>query len=215
MAVAQVLSMVAILAISVAIGFVAFYLTSDLSKVHKKQWITEMLSQLINFVIFIWLGKIVWHFDLFIQDPLAILAYPSNAQAFYLAVLFIVLTLAYKQFRGKLDIHAFMYVCIPVFLVASFVYEFIQFVWENHTSAIGYLALLALLLIVFVFIRDRLNHSAVTIVMMMGWTAGVLLLTLIQPLTTVFGYIMVPWFAGVLFVASILLLIINRRKKVS
>ena len=174
-----------------------------------------MISQLINFVIYIWLGKIILNLALFVKDPLAILAYPSNAHAFYLAVLFSVLTLAYKQFYRKVDMVSFIHACIPVFLSASFVYEFIQFVWYDHTYAIGNLILLTVLIIVGLLIRDRIRSTIVTTIMIIGWSTGMLLLTFILPLTTVFGYIMDSWFIGLLLITNIILLTINQRKRVT
>ncbi|MBM7600890.1 hypothetical protein JOC34_003304 [Virgibacillus halotolerans] len=198
-----------------AVGFIVFFVISDLPKSHKKKMISEMISQLINFVIYIWLGKIILDLALFVKDPLAILAYPSNAHAFYLAVLFSVLTLAYKQFYRKVDMVSFIPACIPVFLSASFVYEFIQFVWYDHTYAIGNLILLTVLIIVGLLIRDRIRSTIVTTIMIIGWSTGMLLLTFILPLTTVFGYIMDSWFIGLLLITNIILLTINQRKRVT
>src|SRR5690625_3616935 len=66
-------------------GFIFFYLMSALSKAKKKQQAEEVTSLLINFVIYIWIGKILLNFLTFIKDPLAVLAYPSNSHAFYIS----------------------------------------------------------------------------------------------------------------------------------
>lgn len=215
MVAAQKFAMVGMIAFSVAIGFIVFFVISDLPKSQKKKMITEMISQLVNLVIYIWLGKIILNLALFVKDPLAILAYPSNAHAFYLAILFSALTLAYKQIRRQMDVASFIHACIPVFLSASFVYEFIQLVWYDHTYAIGNLTLLTVLIIVFLLIRDRIRSTTVTTMMVIGWGAGMLLLTFIFPLTMVFGYIMDAWFIGLFLITNIILLIINQRKKVA
>lgn len=214
MAAAQILTAIAIIALSMALGLIAFYLISDLPNSQKKKWMSDMVSQLINFVIFIWVGKILLNISIFITDPLAILAYPSNADAFYLAVLFSALTLAYKQLRGQMDVISLIDKFIPVFLIASFVYEFIQFVWFHHSNAIGYLGLLAVLIIGFLLSRDRSQHT-VTPWIIIGWSIGTLILSYALPFITVFGYIMAPWFVGLIFITGILLLITNLRKKVT
>lgn len=214
MAAAQILTAISIIFMSFVVGISAFYYTSDLSKTLKKKHIAEITSQLVNFVIFIWVGKIVLNLPVLIKDPLAILAYPSNAQAFYLAVLFSTLTLAYKHVRRKMDVTSLINAFLPVFLIASFVYEFTQFFWSNDRYAIGYIALLAVLLVVYLFTYNHIKATTLTIMMVIGWSTGKLVLTFILPFTTVFGYIMEPWFLGLFFITSVLLLIFRLRKKV-
>ncbi|WP_230856172.1 MULTISPECIES: hypothetical protein [Bacillaceae] len=204
---------IGIIAVSMFAGFISYYITSDLSKEQRKKHMEEMISQLINFIIFIWLGKVILNFSIFIKDPLAILAYPSNSQSFYLAVLFSGLLLVYKSKRQQLYVLEFIESFLHVFLVASFTYEFIQLVWNDNTYAFGYLVLLTVLLVLFFLTRGRIAVITIIIMILTGWTAGVLLLTFIQPFVTVFGYIMAPWFVGLFFISSILLIIFKHRKR--
>ena len=95
---------IGIIIISFVVGLIFFYMISYLSKEQRKAQIEEIVSQLINFIIFIWIGKIILNFSIFIKDPLAILAYPSNAEAFYLAVLFSAILLFYKAYKKKFDV---------------------------------------------------------------------------------------------------------------
>ncbi|PAV29608.1 hypothetical protein CIL05_09525 [Virgibacillus profundi] len=203
---------ISIIVLSFAVGITSFYIMSDLSKEQKKKQMEELISQLVNFVIFIWLGKIIWHLSVFIKDPLAILAYPSNSDSFYIAVLFIAGLLVYKSFRKQLNVLTFMESFLHVFLVASFLYEFIQFVWNNNPYAFGYLILLSVLLILYFLLSRRITGSLLIIVILIGWTLGMLILTSIQPFVTVFGYIMEAWFVGLFFVLSFAILIYKRRK---
>lgn len=210
--VAAKITAIAVIVISLIIGVISFYIMSENPKIKKKKQMEEMISQLINFIIFIWLGKILVNITIFIKDPLAILAYPSGSDAFYLAVLFSALTLAYKAVRKQMDVIGFIQSFIPVFLVASFVYEFIQIVWQDNTYSTWYVALLAILLILFQLIKDRIAAGISTMVILIGWSAGMVTLTFIQPFVTVFGYIMEPWFIGLFFIASFILLIERRRR---
>src|SRR5690625_1095176 len=98
------LKAVGIIVISFIVGFAFFYITSPLQKELKKAQLEEMFSQLVNFIIFIWVGKIILNFSIFIDDPLAILAYPSNSEAFYLAVLFSAILLFYKSWQKTFDV---------------------------------------------------------------------------------------------------------------
>lgn len=215
MATATVLSSIAIIVISIVTGLISFYIISDLSKLKRKKQLEEIASQIVNFIIFIWLGKILLNLSVFIKDPLAILAYPSDSHAFYFAVLLSAIMLAYKSIRKQLDVRELMNSFLPVFLVASFVYEFIQIVWYKDTYSIGYLVLLTVLLVIYLLIRDQVTKPVLIIVILTGWTAGTLTLALILPFTTVFGYIMAPWFVGLFFLTSVTIIFYKQRKRVS
>ncbi|MGJ9459684.1 hypothetical protein [Oceanobacillus sp. CF4.6] len=203
---------ISILVLSFAAGIISFYIMSDLPKEEKKKQMDELISQLVNFVLFIWLGKILLHFSVFIKDPLAILAYPSNSDSFYFAVVGIVIVLFYKSFRKQINVLALMESFLHVFLVASFLYEFIQFVWYNNPYAFGYLIVLAILLLLYFLLSRRVTVSLLLLVMVIGWSLGMWLLSIIQPFVTVFGYIVEAWFVGLFFMLSFVILIYKRRK---
>lgn len=203
---------IGIIILSIIGGLVFFYMTSNLSKEHKKAQLEEMSSQLVNFIIFIWLGKIILNFSIFIKDPLAILAYPSNSEAFYLAVLFSAILLIYKSWRGKFDVLYFITSFLPVFLMASFMYEFIQLILGNNTYSFENLTLSTILLVLFLLISDRLTSRTLIITMLTGWSAGFLLLAYTQPFVTLFGYIMAPWFIGVFFIMNLVIFIISKQR---
>lgn len=214
MATISALASIAIIVISLLAGFLAFYLISDLSKMEKKKHIGELTSQLMNFVIFIWVGKILLNFSVFIRDPLAILAYPSNSSAFYLALFFSAVTIAIKSKRDQIDVLSLVKSFIYVFLIGSFVYEFIQIVWNNDTYSISNMILLTVLIIIFLFMRGRLTTNMLIIIMVIGWTSGTLALAYIMPFTMVFGFTMAPWFLGLFLIIFLTLMMFNKRKRV-
>ncbi|MHA0856536.1 hypothetical protein [Paenibacillus sp. CMAA1364] len=216
MGIVSVLAPIIKIIISVIVGTLAFYLLdSNESAAQKKQHVNEITSQLINFVIFIWISKIILKFSVFVKDPLVVLAYPSNALAFYLAVLFSTVAIAYKAKRQQVDVLLFSNAFMQVFLVASLVYEFIRIVWDKDTYSIGYMTLLALLFIVFLLIRDRIVTHNLIIIILLGWSVGTLALSLIMPVAMVFGYTMRPWFLILFLVTYLILIIFNQRKKVA
>src|SRR5690625_1979708 len=122
------LKAVGIIVISFIVGFAFFYITSPLQKELKKAQLEEMFSQLVNFIIFIWVGKIIWNFSIFINDPLAILAYPSNSDAFYIAILLSAILLFYKNWKKKLNVILLITYFLPVFLLVFFLFVFILFI---------------------------------------------------------------------------------------
>lgn len=213
MATVTVLASIGIIFISMIAGLAFFYITSSLPSVQRKKQIEDIASQLINFVIFIWLGKILLKLPIFIKDPLAILAYPSNSNAFYLAVLFSSLLLAYKAIKKQMNVLTLLHTFLPVFLMASFVYEFIQILYDNAYS-ISYIIILTMLILLLILLRDRFADGTVTTILFIGWLVGVLVLAWIQPFITVFGYMIAPWFLGLLFITISSFIIYKKRKRV-
>lgn len=202
---------IGVIVISIVIGLVFFYFTSELERDQKKIQLEEMVSQLINFVIFIWVGKIMMNFSIFIKDPLAILAYPSNSEAFYVAVSLSTILLFYKAKKKKFNVLQLVSSFLPVILVASFLYEFIQLVWNNNTYSIGNLALFTILLVFFLLAGDRMTSRKLMTMLLIGWSVGILLLAYIQPFATVFGYIMAPWFISLFLIINLLFITFVKR----
>lgn len=213
MASVQVLASIAIIIISFIAGIGFLYIISSLPKAEKKQQIEEIISQLINFVIFLWIGKILLHIKLFISDPLAVLAYPSNSGAFYIATLFLLLNVGYKVKRHKLNAKKLLASFIPIFLVASFVYEFIDIVWNGNTYSWEYLGLLTLLLVIFMVFQEKVSFMKFNYHLLLAWSLGKLVLALILPFTAVFGYTIAPWFLIILSMLLVILITVNLRKK--
>ncbi len=199
---------------SICGGILAFYMLSELTKEQKKRHIKEITSQLINFVLFIWVGKIILNFPLFISDPMAILAYPGDSSAFYLAVLFSSLYLFYKSQRGQMNMNMMVFIqsFIFVFLIASFLYEFMQLAWYDNTFSFGYMVLLGILLVLFLTAQGRIGSHTLIGALLIGWSLGIYIIATIQPFVTVFGYMMAPWFVGLFFAVSFTHLILNQRK---
>lgn len=212
MATTAVLTSIGIIVVSFIFAFIFYYVVSPLSKQKKKKMIEDMLSLLINFVIFVWVGKILLHLPLFVRDPLAVLAYPSHSQAFYVALFLTVVHLIYKVIRHQLNVWPLWIAFVPIFLSASFIYEFIQIVWFGNTIAWPYLGLLLILLISFIGGHDRWSEGTTTFTLMIGWNIGKVILAVVLPFTTVFGYTMSIWFLLTLLIAHSLWFLYYRRK---
>ncbi|AIF44883.1 MULTISPECIES: hypothetical protein [Virgibacillus] len=211
MAYTAILTNIGILILSILAGLFSFYLISDLPKEEKKKQAEEITSQIINFILFIWLGKIILHLGIFIQDPLAVLAYPSNSHALYLGLLFTSLAIAYKKYKQKIEVSSFILSFVPVFLVASFVYEFIEVVWRDNFYHWKYLTLLLILLGAYLILHNRLSKWKLIWVTLTGWIAGQLLLSYLMPYTTAFGYTMAPWFLILFYIASSSLIFFRKK----
>lgn len=205
---------VGMIILSLGVGFFTYFFLSDLAREKKKTYVGELLEQLMNFVIYMWIGKILLNLSVFIQDPLSILAYPSNSTAFYLAFFASVLTITIKSKRQKIKIVPFLNAFIYVFLIASFVYEFLQIVWNDNTYSISYMGLLAVLIIVFIVIRDRIATDQFNLILVAGWTLGTLGVALSMPFAMVFGYTISPWFLGSILIACLTVFTFEKWRKV-
>ncbi|WP_139343300.1 hypothetical protein [Virgibacillus siamensis] len=213
MAAAGKLMSVGIIVLSIAIGIISLIIFGRLSKKHRKNYLEEITSHFINLIIFIWAGKIILNFRVFMVDPLSILAYPSDSKSFYLAVFFSTVLFFYKSSKWQLDTLLFLESFLLVLLTASFVYEFIQYIWNDNQLAFGYLMLLAVLLFIFIFTLNRFSSSTLILVILTVWFIGVSLLLFIQPFVTVFSYMIAPWFLGLIFITGYLYILYCKRKR--
>ncbi|CEI83030.1 hypothetical protein J18TS1_07470 [Oceanobacillus oncorhynchi subsp. incaldanensis] len=200
MVIASKLIAAGIIAASFLVGCLSFYIMSNLPIKMKKKHIAEIVSQLINFVLFMWAGKIILNLSSFLSDPLTILAYPANSMAFYFAVFASIIMLIYKDKQKKLDLCPFMESFVHVFLVASFLYEFLEIILKDNVYAFGYLLLLSVLIILYFFLRERIQIKLLLLIILGSWSLGIITLSFMQPFVTVFGYMMDPWFISIFFI---------------
>ncbi|QKY71401.1 hypothetical protein [Lentibacillus sp. CBA3610] len=213
MVITSKLMSIGMMVFSFAIGFIILVMLGELSKEQRKIYLEEMISQLVNLIIFVWVGKIILNFPVFIEDPLTILAYPSGSDSFYLAVLFSAVLFLYKSSKWQLDTLVFLESFLLVLLTASFAYEFSQYIWNDNQFAFGYLILLTVLWLLFIFMQNRFSSGTSILVILTVWSLGVLLLLSIQPFVTVFGYMITPWFLGLFFVTGFSFILYCKRKR--
>lgn len=215
MAIASKATTIGVIIISLVVGVVFYYIFSHLPKKEKKKYVDELISQLINFILFVWGGKILLNLSLFIQDPLAVLAYPGDSNAFYLAILFTAMIVIYKTRRKNLNLFVFAKSFTYVFLISLFFYEFLQMVLEDDVYSIGYLLLSAILLITFYVINGRVNSFVFLMIILTAWTVGVLILNSIYPFVAIFGYLLEWGFIIIFYICCAVILILYERKGIS
>ncbi|MFC0016040.1 MULTISPECIES: hypothetical protein [Allobacillus] len=203
---------IAMILISMIVAIAIYYIMTNASKEEKRKQLNELTSQLVNFVLYIWLAKILLNLSLFLEDPLAVLAYPSNGEAFYLATLFTVITIAIQSYRGKLQVIPLVLTFIPVFLISVFFFEFLQLTIMDDLFVIGNIIVSGLLIVCYYWVHEKVSVDVLLMVMLAGWSAGMLALTLIQPFVTLFDYLMKPWFIGLFFVVMFSLILLKRKR---
>lgn len=207
MAIISKLTIISIIAISFGLAFLVFDLMSPLAKTQRKKEIGEAASQLINFVLFLWLAKILLNLPLFVQDPLAVLAYPSNSEAFYLATLFTGGLLFHQSRKKKIGGALFAHSLVQVIPAASFFYEFIQLMWRDNPFSLHYLIVFAVLLALFYMLQGRVSPQNQISIILGTAAAAFFAISFMLPYLSLFGYILEPWFLALLLAACFGLLI--------
>lgn len=207
MVITETLISAVILGVSATFGSIIYILINDAVKSEQKKTLEALLSQFINLIIFIYLIKILLNLDIFLEDPLAVLAYPSDSRVFYLAVVVTAGVIIYKSLKGKLDLKEFSDGMITLFLTSSMMYEFIHFVIYDDTYAFVYFLMLAVIFLVFYMLYSRIEKRSLLITAVLLWSAGIVVLSAVYGTVTVFDYTMRPWFAAFLAAGTIVMII--------
>src|SRR5690625_5171379 len=111
-----VLKAIGIYIISFLAGFAFYYFTNQKGKAEKRKMIDQFLSLIINFIIYIWLGKIIVHILLVFKDPLAVLAYPSDSKVLFVATILFAGHLVYFLFKRKKEMLEQLRAAFPMML---------------------------------------------------------------------------------------------------
>ncbi|MGM0898543.1 MAG: hypothetical protein ACQEV0_11620 [Bacillota bacterium] len=198
---------------SILFGGAVFYIMSDSVKALKKKRAGEAFSQIINFVLFIWLSKVLLNLPLLFSDPLAMLAYPSDSAAFYLAALFSSALLLYGVNSGQIIDWQLAHTLLHVLLPASFFYEFARLAWFDDVGAFGNLIVYTVLLALFIGLHDRVSAGIASSALISVWAVGMLLISWLQSYPSLFGYVMAPWFVIIVFAAGHFLILFTSRRR--
>lgn len=212
---AWIIMSIGIIIISFIVGVAFYYFISIVPNSVKKKQLEHVFSLLVNFVIYIWVGKILVTLSIFVKDPLAVLAYPSNSSAFYIAIVLLTINVLYKVWKEKFDVNQWFTAFVPIVLATSFTYEFIQYIQKQSLDRLSHLILLMAILIVFILFQERLRASTLAFLQLVIWTGGLFGLSFISSYVSIFGYTIHPWFSLLLFLVFLGLGYYNHRKQVS
>src|SRR5699024_3233903 len=206
MVITETLISAVILGVSGVFGSIIYFMMNSSSKSEKRGTLEELLSQFINLMIFIYIIKIILNLDIFLADPMAVLAYPSDSTVFYSAIVLTGFMIIYK-IKGKLDLGRFLDGLITLFLTSSMMYEFIHFIIYDDTYAFVYFIVLSVVFLVFYMLYNRVEKKNILIIAVLLWTPAIIIMSTVYGTATVFDYTMQPWF-GVLLAAGGILLIL-------
>lgn len=209
----DVLIPILLIAISIISGIAFYFFTEvNLTTAQKKTYINQFISFLINFVLFIWLGKVVLNATTIFEDPFAVLARPSDAKTFYFAVILLMINISYHILRHDLNVVPFVYRSLPILIVSSFTYEFIKITFLDNKSTWPYLTLLFLLVLFSFFAFEKMKSYIFIYIVSTGWLVGQFIISLFSPYIVFFQYMINEFFIIVTFVLLHLFLIYFYKK---
>lgn len=182
------------LVFSLIIGIIFFYVTNKSPKKEKKQQLDQFMSYLINFILFIWAGKIILHIQIFFQDPFAVLAYPSDSRSIYIATLLLIIQVIYRKIRKQLLIRPLVNTMVAVFLATSFVYEFIALMMMDSKTGLRNLILMTVLLVLYILLQEKMLTNTMTNVVIISYSVVHIIFYFITSYTLVFGYMLHPFY---------------------
>ncbi|WP_342558638.1 hypothetical protein [Metasolibacillus sp. FSL K6-0083] len=196
---------------SVVAGLILYYWLSSSNKEEKKQQPEEVINFLMNFIIFMWIGKIIMNFPLFIKDPLAVLAYPADSTSFYFAIIGSILRLVYQ--RKKIQLPIFIAALLPVILAASFMFEFIQFLQDSNLYSLVNMIFYMFLLSIFYYLNERMPALILFLILLMSWFVGTMMMFFTQPYVLFLGYLLSLPFILIFFLFNVGVLIYIQIKR--
>lgn len=196
---------------SIAVGLLLYYWMIPSSKEVKKKQLEEVTDFFINFVIYMWIGKVILNLSIFIKDPLAVLAYPADSTSFYLAIIGSILRLLYKQKKMQLSI--FISALLPVVLTASFMFEFFQFLQDRNLYSLTNIIFYTILVIIYYYAHEKVSELTLFFVLLISWLIGTLIMFFTQPYVLFFGYLLSLTFILLFFLfhASVLIYVKIKR----
>lgn len=203
---------IGIMASSFFVGTLVFYWISSLDKEERKKQLGEVLNFLFNFMIFLWISKIIINFPVFITDPLAILAYPSNSSSFYLAVVISGVFIYIRMVKQNLQVTQFVKALIQVVLTSALLFETIYYVQDRNEYSLSNMIVFGLLLGIY-YVAEKFNDLQLFTILLFSWTIGAIILFVTQPYLSFFGYLLSLQFIVVFILVNLGVFVLSKLKR--
>ncbi|GGM19389.1 hypothetical protein GCM10011351_01560 [Paraliobacillus quinghaiensis] len=197
--------------ISFIIGFFVFWFNGPYTKEKTKRYLDHVSNYLIIFVVALWISKIALHFSIFLKDPIAVLAFPSNSTAFYIAIILLSGYGWYQIKKALFEVKPFLLTLIFVLIVASFSFIFSQLVFFTSPFSVLQLGLYFVLVLLMLLVQGKVNDGLLIGISLVIWGVGHGLLGLFNQ-QVIFQFSVDSWFFIMIGLIGVLLLV--RSKKV-
>lgn len=198
-----------LLVASFVIGILFFWLTSPMEKKEKNDQIDHVTSILLTFILVLIGSKIILKWSLFIDDPIAVLAFPSESTSFYIAFVGLLLYVGYLfKVKNKSMVNMSLSFFI-VFLMSSFSFLIGQLLVMKTDVSIIELSVHFLLLILWLLLQTKLRNQYLVGMMIIIFGGTKLVLSFYKTMF-VFTFPLHSWFYLSLVVLGIVLLLMKK-----
>lgn len=187
----HVIEHIIILISSFVAGIIIYFMMSKAHIKDKKERINWLVSIVIQLVIYLWIAKGIVLFPRLIKDPMAVLAYPSNAWMLSIALLFLAVHVAVHIKKNVIPVRHMIEVFVPVLISTQFVYVCIQLLQTNRTSYLIHASILFVLILLYIAVKN-IHTPTGYMMLLFGWATGSIILSLLFSRLVLFGYTVSP-----------------------
>ncbi|WP_070121318.1 hypothetical protein [Bacillus marinisedimentorum] len=185
-------------------GAFFFRMFSGMPDDDRKRLLETVSGLAATFVIVFLFGKIVIQFPLFIEEPRAVLSYPSGRKSFYLASAAVALQAAYlikqKQAGSRELFEAGLQILLPALLIHKFLS--IVYIYSGVSSAD--LVEFGFLLVIILYLTFKEVSFRRLAGVWVAWLGMKLAVSYFSPLLTVMGVLVDRWYLFILLAGSII-----------
>lgn len=139
-------------------GILFYYVVDHNDKQHKKYELDQFLNVLIQFILYLWLMKIIAQFSMVFQDPMSVLAHPANSMHFLFASIILLVHLWFK-YRNNTSATINLFQTGSFIIIASlFIYEILQLLTQPGADFNVMIVVLAALIVTNVLLYGKHNE---------------------------------------------------------
>ncbi len=194
-------------------GAFYFSLFSGMADEDRKRLFETVSSLAVTFVLVFLFGKIVIQFPLFIEEPRAVLAYPSGRKSFYLASAAAAVQAVYTVKRKQAGSAELFKAVLLILLPALFIHKFLSIIYIYSGVSSADLVEFGFLLVVILYLTYREVSFRRMAGVWVAWLGMKLAVSFFSPLLTVMGVLVDRWFLfALLAVSTIFITQITKRR---
>jgi len=161
-------------------GGLFFYYTSPYENAIKKLHSNKLLDIVLYTMIFTIVAKVLLNVSLFFDDPVAVLAYPSDSTAFYLATLGVVVVMAWSLIKTRTELVPLIDSLFRLIVGSQFVQLFLTLTLTTYHVSMLQLGLLFITLLLLVFLTKQPLNLVMETAIIAVYTIGAFGLSFIE-----------------------------------
>lgn len=165
--------------LSLVLGLVFFRIFSPFPSLKEtKAREDDLFTITLSLIITLWIGKIITNFPLFIKNPQAGLVYPAGKYALYAGLVMtgIYIVWHYSRKGESRPWPDILLSSLMVIISGQFLFGFFNFVLGMQSVNIAYLIFYAILLIIMIFAKGRVDRTFFAFGLLAAFAVGQIIL---------------------------------------